>query len=638
MKFTNRQFMILHYLYEYERGDVKELSKLLQVTPQTIRTELINLQVALDEEGIEVEINHNSQIAVVGRENLSAFMKKAKLHKEFCLDDQIVLLLVLSPGFVVLQDIADFLFVSKSSAEKRVALVLKSRPEEIGSIRHHGIRYTGAQDKRRLAFVDMLLPYLNGVDYYEELSLFHQLHFPLLSYIKEEHIEKAADVIDRLTLDRGIQFNDTSLNEIFLTLLFALWNGAAACGEGLPENVIDHYQGVLAKNPLYLEKFQRINEELDLRLGAGDQMQIAGLMACLRKNKVADKEEIILEMEDFILGILAEILRCYGIDLAADRDLIEGLALHFYTTITGDLGLEGQCDDYQAKLIKKQYPLGFDMAAIAAGHLGDIYQLTLNEHELVYLTIHFQAALERQKQGSRKISTILVCHYGKAAATLISSKLARKFPELDIHRHFSHREYLASVPRADLIITTNNLPAGETPIIYVTPALQETELNTISSFIERRNVREMLLMKILEAEIVNLDAAHTAETAITLLSGHLSEIGSVKDDFQQSVLERERISATNLQYIAVPHGDPHLVEETKLVIGRREHPLSWGDSQEVSTVFMFACSRACGGEGMATISAFYRQLAAPGLEVEIERCRHLDPRPYRQKLMRLIKA
>ena len=46
------------------------------------------------------------------------------------------------------------------------------------------------------------------------------------------------------------------------------------------------------------------------------------------------------------------------------------------------------------KSMKRQYPFGFEMAAIAADYIADMYNLSMKENDLIYLAIHFQAAIE----------------------------------------------------------------------------------------------------------------------------------------------------------------------------------------------------------------------------------------------------
>lgn len=54
--------------------------------------------------------------------------------------------------------------------------------------------------------------------------------------------------------------------------------------------------------------------------------------------------------------------------------------------------MDVETDEYMLKSMKRQYPFGFEMAAIAADYIADIYNLSMKENDLIYLAIHFQAA------------------------------------------------------------------------------------------------------------------------------------------------------------------------------------------------------------------------------------------------------
>lgn len=81
-------------------------------------------------------------------------------------------------------------------------------------------------------------------------------------------------------------------------------------------------------------------------------------------------------------------------------------------------------------------------------------------------------------------------------------------------------------------------------------------------------VMQKLDMKILEAEVI---------------------YGDAEEEYLESVLQREKVSYTNFNNIAIPHGNSKYVKESRLIIGRFKNPIKWNDSY-VNTVFLFAFS------------------------------------------------
>ena len=147
------------------------------------------------------------------------------------------------------------------------------------------------------------------------------------------------------------------------------------------------------------------------------------------------------KMRHPIKEILKGISERLSADFSEDEDLIEGLSSHIYTTILRGNHLDVETDEYMLKSMKRQYPFGFEMAAIAADYIADIYNLSMKENDLIYLAIHFQAAIERMKDAGEKTKIIIVCHFGAAAARIIRSKIERKLVGVEVTGMYSLQEF-----------------------------------------------------------------------------------------------------------------------------------------------------------------------------------------------------
>ena len=130
--------------------------------------------------------------------------------------------------------------------------------------------------------------------------------------------------------------------------------------------------------------------------------------------------------------------------------------------------IDVETDEYMLKSMKRQYPFGFEMAAIAADYIADIYNLSMKENDLIYLAIHFQAAIERMKDAGEKTKIIIVCHFGAAAARIIRSKIERKLVGVEVTGMYSLQEFKQlKNPDCDYIVTTERILKADFPIIYI---------------------------------------------------------------------------------------------------------------------------------------------------------------------------
>ena len=144
-------------------------------------------------------------------------------------------------------------------------------------------------------------------------------------------------------------------------------------------------------------------------------------------------------------------------------------------------------------------------------------------------------------------------------------------------------------------------------------------------------------MNILEAIIVPVED-ETAAGAIETMVCPLTEEEYVEEGYLSTVLEREKISSTSMCYIAMPHGNPAMVESTRLVIGRMKNPVNW-DGAKVYCAFLFAVSADVLKNQPMAFNTFYRVLANPDVEEKIRRLQADNDLPdevFRQRLFQIF--
>lgn len=634
MQLRKRQIVLLQMLKDQKTAEAAKISRMLDISLQTFKTELKTLEPMLESYGIEVVWLPGSRLEVNGRQHLTKMLKDTQANREFTDEDQILLMLALTPAFLTTQEIADRLYMSKSYTVKVVQKLLETR-SDVESLRHYGIRYSGDTVSRRQIFAELLMPYLYGINFEAEIRQFSDLHYPLMHFISEESLDNAAAVISMLQTDKELSFTDVSVKQLFLQLLYILneREGSQQDVDAITKTFVENYD----KDKLYRGILENVIDELGLSLTEADRYYLTGLMMSLKKTKALGHTEIHGEMKAFIDSIIEEIAQRFDFNFDDDDMLKEGLSLHIYTTAVLSNMNEVYADEEQCREIRKQYPLGFEMAVLAAEQIEKEYGHHLGNNETVYLAMHFQAALERRKKNRRRIRVLLICHVGFAAANLIATKLERKFPSLEFCHTYSLQEYLLqSDTDCDLIITTEKIPASDKPVIYVSPGLTENELGEVQKFVDRRQVDDMLLMVLHESEIIDLSDCACAEQAINKMGGWIEKSGHAAPGYTQAMQDREKLSSTALTYIAVPHGDPVLVKETKLLIGLNPNGIAWGD-ETIYTAFLYAFNAQVCKENSDVFTTLYRRLASSEIENEIYQISSLDAESFKRKLIQLLK-
>lgn len=635
MYLSRRQINLIKAVHDNQDASLKELAELLDISMQTAKADLKSMAKLMSAYNVCVEFLPGNMLRVWGQENINYMVTAFQTMQEFSFEKQIMLVLLMDDDFVVMQDIADKLFASKSLIEKIMSLLLKKYPDELESVRRHGIRNISSQLERRNRFSEIIGVYVKGIDFKGEMRAFHENHFPLLDYLCMEDVEKAAAGVQRLRENKKFSFTDESMVFLFLQLCYAKFC-RRRWGNVPMGTLVDSMLSGLADNAGYGQAAALVCRTV----GIAEPEEISYftyLMHMLRKQTVADISSFAESMEPVVEEILGRIYRNLSIDFSGDQELVRGLMVHLYTTIIRRDMLVSRLAERGGTELKQQYPIGFDMSAIAARVISQRYSYRLSDEEMMYLTMHFQAGLERMKALGNRVRIFVVCHYGLAAASLIAAKIEGSFPNADIVGNMSMQCFQSMQDvQADLILSTENIAAaGDVPIIYVTPMLPDREMRAIKGFIDTRCVSNLLMLHILNAKVLDMVAADSKEEVLKRAAGELLEKGLVMEEYLASVLEREEASSTDLMDIAVPHGNPEFVRETQLVIVRLAKPVHWAYS-EVKYVFMFAVSKSQFERNMVLFSNFYKRLMRGEVRNELKKHEKSSPEELRSSIAHIM--
>ena len=627
---------VLNYLADHDRVDLIELAKLAGVTQQTLRSELaaIEAEVASDAPCL-VELS-SRYVEVADRTALTRFLAGRRARTDLSAEGRIVLALVLSPDYVPMRRIAAALFMSRSSVEKHLSRLVREGRLRVETSRQRGVRLMADVRVRYSMFVRIMRPYVRAADLRGSLRSFAEEQFPLDSFMEEGDVDAALAFVDEVGRRDSALYVPDSVEELLCHALVLRWcvrRGVLLSSDALipkdDERDLAHYQEVVDGSCAAL------GEDVPLR----ERLYLAQLLMSLRKTCTHDNDWVIRRMAPFVLSIVDEVRRRYAIDLSGDEKLVEGLALHVWTTVIRGVSLASEPALYPVDELRRAYPLGFELAAIAAELIERRYGYLPQGTEVAYIALHLQAALERMGFSSdraRELRVLIVCHYGLAASNLIAERLERTLPDLRVVGLYALAEYQGHLDECDAIVSTEPLEEDGRPVFYVTPMLHEAELVPIRRFLEGRDrFDSRMAVTLLESVVVDLSACASPEEAVRALSGALCERGCVDERYGESVLRRERVSPTSLDVIAIPHGDPELVTRTRLAVGRAPQGIAWAGST-VYLVLMLAFS----SEGFAAsprfFSSFYRRLARPETERGLRGVADLPDAECRRGMVRIV--
>ena len=169
-------------------------------------------------------------------------------------------------------------------------------------------------------------------------------------------------------------------------------------------------------------------------------------------------------------------------DLLIDETILEGLVLHIRPMLNR-LNYNIQIRNPLLPEIIEQYNESLNICKAAVLLLVHEYNLkSISIDEIGYLTMYFQAALERTVL-KRKV--IVVCQSGYGTSQLLMTKLIKAFPQLEIVDVLSvHKLEEIDLRDIDLIISTVHLDISEKPYILVSAFLNTNDIENISNIVK----------------------------------------------------------------------------------------------------------------------------------------------------------
>ncbi|MHA4266262.1 BglG family transcription antiterminator [Bacillus cereus] len=312
------------------------------------------------------------------------------------------------------------------------------------------------------------------------------------------------------------------------------------------------------------------------------------------RNKLNVNNPVLSQVVSHLIGRMSKLNE---IDFGEDPFLLEGLQMHLYTTLNR-LQYNLSVSNPMLHEIKRMYPYMFDMLIHELDDMNQSLSLQIPEEEAAYLTLHFQAAMERLSDKKVSKNVIIVCHMGIGMSQLLRTKIERKFRHvhvLDCIAKSDLEEYLMKNKKVELIISTIDLPQLNIPHFVVSPLLERSEESKLEEFMKKLDElpsngnKDFVLLNYTTPFLVFLqqEVEHRYEL-IERLARSLYEKGYVEKGYIENAIARDRMSATTIGAgVAIPHGSPKLIKESVIAVATLREPLDWG-VEKVSLVFMLA--------------------------------------------------
>ncbi|GGA92101.1 BglG family transcription antiterminator [Ornithinibacillus halotolerans] len=554
------------------RNDIKELNEILLISGGVIKsTRGI---------GYELEIKDQKKFKLFLQEmtndshatNQTPNTPEERVH-------HIVRKLLLENGYIKLDDLADDLYISKSTLQHdliEVRRILNTFKLELESKPYHGVKVIGNEMNLRFCLSEYLFNR-------KELMMYKEYQMDFI--LPEEDMKRIQSILIEEIKHTDIEMSDVALHN--LSIHFAI-----ACKRIHDGNYVllapDEFEGICHTTEYEVAKqiVSKIESAFHVSFPETEIAYIAihllGTKKIASRNLNRQEFESFVErdLRDTIQEIIQKIDDRFHLQLKNDNELYISLSLHLKPAINR-LQFGMNMRNPMLEEIKAKYPLAFEAGILAGKVLEERLAVHIDEDEIGYIALHISVAMERQKMNQDVKRCMIVCATGTGSAMLLKYKLqAKYFHQLivvDTIEYYRLNE--TPLKNIDFIITT--IPIEEevpVPVVYVRTILGSDDFMKIEQYLHDRNENKITYLK--EDLIFLQEDLGTQEKVIKFLVHELEDAGYVTSDFGASVIEREKLSPTSFgNLVAMPHPMESFTEETFWTICTLKRPIEWSGNR-----------------------------------------------------------
>lgn len=523
---------------------IQDLAEMFKVSSRTIRYDIEQINDYLKENhlqplnlGKQGVINTQADITKA-RESLSEegfYSFKLSREERVCFS---AVMMICSDDYITLSEIADQLFVSRSTIIQdleHIKSFFRERHLYVLSHSNKGLLLEGREIDKRNLLIDMIQSE-NSI--FKAEPIFQHLTQCLSKNLKidledismiEKIINEAEHIYGRFLTDQSF----VQLRNYFQLSLYRL------------------------RKAHYVEYGDDKNSKWDMAKGMIDQIQqfivkeipdteiyyVASVLNRMKYIKKTTSNKEIVKMQVITRNFIEKISKDIHRNLQGDYIFYENLINHLESTFS-TLG-----DRFAINLvvdeILQRYPEVKQATERNVYVFEEYVGRKLSEEEIAYIVVHICAAIERNKNETVRYSVVLVCNGGIGTSQLLLARL-EKFFHLDVIDIIpAHDIENMNMDDVDAVISTISLEGKGIEYIQVDPLLTDEDCIRVGEKLSK------IHPKVSEKETIseeNQDSLKSLETIKDILEEDEEEIaiGKIKSVIESFFQKKEETTLSDL--------------------------------------------------------------------------------------------
>ena len=523
---------------------IQDLAEMFKVSSRTIRYDIEQINDYLKENhlqplnlGKQGVINTQADITKA-RESLSEegfYSFKLSREERVCFS---AVMMICSDDYITLSEIADQLFVSRSTIIQdleHIKSFFRERHLYVLSHSNKGLLLEGREIDKRNLLIDMIQSE-NSI--FKAEPIFQHLTQCLSKNLKidledismiEKIINEAEHIYGRFLTDQSF----VQLRNYFQLSLYRL------------------------RKAHYVEYGDDKNSKWDMAKGMIDQIQqfivkeipdteiyyVASVLNRMKYIKKTTSNKEIVKMQVITRNFIEKISKDIHRNLQGDYIFYENLINHLESTFStlGDrFAINSVVDE-----ILQRYPEVKQATDRNVYVFEEYVGRKLSEEEIAYIVVHICAAIERNKNETVRYSVVLVCNGGIGTSQLLLARL-EKFFHLDVIDIIpAHDIENMNMDDVDAVISTISLEGKGIEYIQVDPLLTDEDCIRVGEKLSK------IHPKVSEKETIseeNQDSLKSLETIKDILEEDEEEIaiGKIKSVIESFFQKKEETTLSDL--------------------------------------------------------------------------------------------
>lgn len=237
--------------------------------------------------------------------------------------------------------------------------------------------------------------------------------------------------------------------------------------------------------PMYAAFLRRISRRLEIELPESEYLYVAGEAGrILNYSRYEQAERMSLIVSE---GLLAEVSRFTGNNYYMDDKLRADLQRHLFELLKNVRGRRGVDGATVASMLRGNEKL-LDCIRECMMGLSGMGDGVWTDSECALIMMHFFAADERwHALGARSYKALVICTNGIGSARLVSARVAKYFPQIQIIDATSIHNMKAIIEKnqPDFILSTVPIQEDSIPVIVVNTLLTPVDIENIRGFMAR---------------------------------------------------------------------------------------------------------------------------------------------------------